>query len=61
MSQWNHLKLEIGIVDSLLRQWNGFEDIFILIFSKILLNFAIVLLANEVFQVLQIGYLTSET
>ena len=26
LSQWNYLKLEIGILDSVLRQWNDFED-----------------------------------
>ena len=34
MSQWNYLKLEIGILDSVLRQWNDFED-FIYNFCKI--------------------------
>ena len=48
MSQWNHLKLEIVILDSLLRQWNGFKD-FILNFSKILLKFAIVFKIFEYF------------
>ena len=70
MSQWNYIKLEIGIQDSLLRQWNGFEDSNNLNFSKIVLKFAIfeyfvfvffwvyrALLANEAFQVLQMGYL----
>ena len=42
LSQWNYLKLEIRILDSLLRQWNGFEDFNILIFSKIFLDFATV-------------------
>ena len=42
MSQWNYLKLEIGMLDSPLRQWNGSEDFNILNFSKILLKFAIV-------------------
>ena len=42
MSQWNYLKLEIGILDSLWRQWNGFEDFNILNFSKISFKFAIV-------------------
>ena len=42
MSQWNYLKLEIGVMDSLLRQWNGFEDFNIVNFIKILLKFAIV-------------------
>ena len=42
MSQWNYLKLEIGILDSLMRQLNGFEDFSIFIFGKILLKFVIV-------------------
>ena len=36
MSQWNYLKLEIGIMDTLLRQWIGFEDFKILNSSNIL-------------------------
>ena len=70
LSQWNFLKQEIGILDSLLIKWNGFEDFNILNFSTILLNSAIVfkifeyfvrlrsLLAKEVFQVVQMSYLT---
>ena len=70
LSQWNYLKQEIGILDSLLIKWNGFEDFNVLNFSTILLNSAIVfkifeyfvllrsLLANEVFQVVQMSYLT---
>ena len=42
MSQWNYLKLEIGLLDSLLWQRNSFEAFNILIFSKILLKFTIV-------------------
>ena len=49
MSQWNNLKIEIEILDSLLRQWGGFEDFNILIFSKILLKFAIVFKIFEYF------------
>ena len=48
-SQWNYLKLEIGIQDSLWRQWNGFEDFKILNFCKILLKFAIVFKIFEFF------------
>ena len=36
MSQCNCLRLEIGILDSLLRQWNGVLNIFI---SRILARF----------------------
>ena len=36
MSQWNLLKLEIGILGNLLIQWNGFEDFNILNFSRTL-------------------------
>ena len=44
MGQRNYLKLEIGVLDSFLRQWNGFdnENFDIMNFSKILLKFAIV-------------------
>ena len=42
MSQWNYLKLETVLLDSLLRQLNGFEDLNILNFSKMLLKFEIV-------------------
>ena len=42
MSKWNYLQLNIGILDSLLRQWNGFEDFNISKFCTILLKFAIV-------------------
>ena len=42
MSQCNYLKLELGVMDSLLRQRKGFEDFYILNFSKILLESAIV-------------------
>ena len=42
-------KLEIVILDSLLIQWNGFEDFDILNFSKILLKFAIVFKIFEYF------------
>ena len=38
----NNLKLEIVLLDSLLRLWSGFEDFNILNFSMILLKFAIV-------------------
>ena len=73
MSQWNYLKLEIGILDSFLRHWIGFEDLIILNFSKILLKLAIVFKILEyfcpflsltiitgqlAFEVLQMGYLT---
>ena len=74
MNQWNYLELEIGILVSLLKQWNGFEDFNILNFSKILLKFAIVFKIFDNFclfafsdhcwptiyaaQVLQMGYLT---
>ena len=74
MSQWNCWGLEIGMLHSLLIQWNGSEVINFTNFSKILLKFAIVfkifeyfcvvfwvlrsLLANEPFYVLQIGYMT---
>ena len=37
------------MLDSLLKQWNGFEDFNILIFSKILLKFAIVFKIFEYF------------
>ena len=40
LSHWNFLKLEIRILDILLKQWNGFEDFNILNVSKILLKFA---------------------
>ena len=40
MIQWNFLKLETGIIDSLSRQWSGIEEVVILNFRKILLKFA---------------------
>ena len=43
MSHQNYFRLEVGMLDSLLRQWNGSEDANIMNFSKILLKFAIVL------------------
>ena len=49
MSQWNYLKLEIGILDCLLRQQQGFEDFISLNFSKILLKFAFVFKILESF------------
>ena len=49
LSQWNYLKLEIGILDSLLRQWYGFEYFNILNFSNIFLQFAIVFKSFEYF------------
>ena len=55
LSQWNYWKLEIGILDSVLRQWNGFEDFNILNFSKILLKFAFVFsLRLSLFKILSI-------
>ena len=42
LSQVNYWKLEINILDSLLTQWNGFEDLNILKFSTLLMKFAIV-------------------
>ena len=49
MSQWNYFRLKTGILDTLLRQWSGFEDINILNLSKILLKFAIVFKMFEYF------------
>ena len=49
LSQWNYLKLEIGLLDSLWRQWNGLENFIILNCSKILLKFAIVFKCFEYF------------
>ena len=49
MSKWNYLKPEIGILDSVLRQWNGFEDFIILNYSKILIKFAVVFKDFEYF------------
>ena len=58
--------------DSLLRKWNGFEELNVLNFGKILLEFEIILkflnifvlfrvkrslLVNQAFQDLQMGYL----
>ena len=48
MSQWNYFRLDTGILDNLLRQWNGFWDTLILTFRK-MLKFAIVL---KIFQYL---------
>ena len=48
MSQWNYSKLEIGIIDNLMRQWIGFEDFKILNSSNIL-KFAIVIKVFEFF------------
>ena len=42
MNQLNYSTIETGILDSLLKQWNGFEDFNILNFNKILLKFATV-------------------
>ena len=42
MSQWNYLRLEIGILYSLLRQWNGSEDNNMTSFSNIVIKFAVV-------------------
>ena len=66
LSHWNYSKLEIGILDNLLREGNGFDDFSNLNCCKILLKFAVffknfeffVLLDNEVFKVLQMVYLT---
>ena len=44
-----NLNLEIVILDSLLRQWNVFEDFNVLNFNKILLTFAIVFKMFECF------------
>ena len=47
LSPWNYFRLQTGILNSLLRQWNGSGDINILIFSKSLWKFAIV---SKIFQ-----------
>ena len=49
LSQWNYWKPKIWILDSLLRQWNGFEDFSFLNFSKISLKFATVFKIFEFF------------
>ena len=49
LSQWNFLKLAIGILASLLKHWNGFDGFKYLNFSKILLKFAIVFKIFEYF------------
>ena len=49
MSQWNFLKLEIGMLVNLLGHWNGFQDFNILNFRKTLLKFAIVFKIFEYF------------
>ena len=41
--------IQLRILDSLLRQWNGFEDLNTLNFRKILLNIAIVFKIFEYF------------
>ena len=48
LSQWNYLRLQIWILDTLSRQWSDFEEINILNFSKIL-KFAIVFKMFEFF------------
>ena len=68
MGRLNYLKLEIEILGSLFRQWNGFEDFNILNFGKILLKFAIVIFGyfcpfsiitgQRSFQVMQMSYMT---
>ena len=53
MSQWNYLRNEKEIVDSLWREWNGSEDIDITKFSKISLKIAIVFFLNFFFAILR--------
>ena len=50
------IKLEIIILDSVLRQWNGFEDFNVLSFSKILSKFAIVFKIFEFLSFSQFNY-----
>ena len=49
ISQRNYLKLKIGILKNLVRQWTWFADLNILNLSKILLNFAIIFKICEYF------------
>ena len=60
MSEWNFLRFDIGILANLLRQRIDFEDINILNFSKILLNFAIVFKIFVLFWVFVVKIYTSQ-